>query len=349
MKFLFIGDPHIKNDNSEDIDLLMKEIKRIYDITSPDAIIIAGDVMHYHEKIYTPSLNKSLDFIRFLSNLAFTYIIVGNHDYENNSQFLTENHWMNALKKWDRIKIVDNVVNETDFMLVPYVFTGRFIEALETQTDMLEWQKKKVIFAHQEFKGCKMGSILSTDGDVWLDEYPQIVSGHIHDNQRVGSNIYYPGTPLHHSFGDSDTKVLCMVEITDQSKYPVITDYTLNVPKKQIIKTTLRELSDKKELKDFLRKIDDNIEKNKIKVKIEGTTDEFKMFKETKEYKQLIEKGVKFQLLRENARLIETESAENEEKVGQFKQILEKLIDEDDAFVRQVYDELFGEELVIQF
>jgi hypothetical protein len=29
MHILFIGDPHIKNDNGEDVDILIHEIKRI--------------------------------------------------------------------------------------------------------------------------------------------------------------------------------------------------------------------------------------------------------------------------------------------------------------------------------
>jgi DNA repair exonuclease SbcCD nuclease subunit len=341
MKFLFIGDPHIKNDNSQEIDILIKEIERVFTLTRPDFIIIAGDVMHYHEKIYTPALNKSLDFIRAVSQLAFTYILVGNHDYENNSQFLSQNHWMNALKKWDRVKIVDDVVNETDYMLVPYVFPGRFVEALETKTDMLEWKRKKVIFAHQEFKGCKMGSILSTEGDSWGVDDPQVVSGHIHDNQKVG-NVYYPGTPLHHTFGDNDEKVLCVVDISTNNVN--ITDYPLNVPKKQIMKASLRELTSKKELKDFVQRIEENMSA-KIKVKIDGTTEEFRLFKETREYKELVEKGVKFQLQREKGHISENEEVK---EVGHFKDILEKMVDEDEEMVRELYDELFGEEMVIQ-
>ena len=64
MKILFIGDPHIKNDNHEEIDILITELKKICEKHKFDRIIIGGDLMHYHERIFTQSLNKSLDFVK---------------------------------------------------------------------------------------------------------------------------------------------------------------------------------------------------------------------------------------------------------------------------------------------
>ena len=42
-----------------------------------------------------------------MSEISTTYILVGNHDLINNQQFLSTNHWMNALKDWPNIFIVD--------------------------------------------------------------------------------------------------------------------------------------------------------------------------------------------------------------------------------------------------
>jgi hypothetical protein len=91
---------------------------------------------------------------------------------------------MNSLKNWNNIQIVDKVIDKDYYMLCPSVFPGRFIEAIETETK--HCRKKKLIFAHQEFKGCKMGAIVSTVGDEWEEKYPFIISGHFHDNQKVG-------------------------------------------------------------------------------------------------------------------------------------------------------------------
>jgi DNA repair exonuclease SbcCD nuclease subunit len=332
MKFLFIGDVHIKTDNSEEIDILIQEIDRICSEEKYDYIIVGGDVMHYHERLFTQCLNKSLFFLNKLSKITYTYVLVGNHDYVNNSEFLTENHWMNSLKKLDNIKIVDNVLEFEDFILCPYVYPGRFVEALETKTK--NWMNKKIIFCHQEFKNCKMGAITSIDGDDWKEEYPYIVSGHIHDNQKVGKNIYYPGSPLQHSFGDSDTRVLCNISLfKDKKKINIedIIDIPLNVPKKRIIKTNLENLKNLKNIKDT---------NQKIKIKLDVSNEEFKLFKETKDYKDLINNGVKIQINKKKMVENKDKKDEREDKDTNFTYLLESMIDNDEEMVREIYNEV---------
>lgn len=346
MKFLFIGDVHIKTDNSEEIDILMTEIERVCLEEKYDYIVVGGDVMHYHERLFTQCLNKSLYFLNKLSRIAYTYVLVGNHDYINNSEFLTENHWMNSLKTVNNLKIVDTVLEEDDFIMCPYVYCGRFIEALETKTK--KWMDKKLIFAHQEFRGCKMGAIISTEGDEWKEDYPFVISGHIHDNQKIGSNIYYPGTPLQHSFGDSDIRVLCNISLNSHSKIPEIVDIPLNVPKKRIVKTNLINL------KNIAKTIISNTTNStdSIKIKLDVSNEEFKLFKETKEYKQLMNSGVKIQInkKRENKddRKEDVEKDMNRDNGEEnFTYILENMIETDEKLVQDLYNEIVLNKILI--
>jgi hypothetical protein len=343
MKLLLIGDPHIKTENLDDIDILLNELKRILSASTYDAVVVLGDVMHYHERLFTPALNKSLYFIDTLRKFAFTYVLVGNHDAINNSIFLTDQHWMNALKSWDNVKIVDTVVSTPDFMLCPYVPPGRLIEALETGGDQQEWQSKRLIIAHQEIKGCKMGAIVSTEGDEWKDEYPYLISGHIHDNQHVGRKVYYPGTPLQHSFGDSDTRIVCQIEWADGADDDItFTDLPLNVPQKQIAKATIQTI------KSICVKHSNH---NKLKIKLDATPVEFSAFKQTKEYKELVEKGIKIQLQKEKysgdtENRVSSDDAKNENH-DNFVQILEQLVGEDEKLVRSLYNEVLLDKLVL--
>ena len=334
MKILFIGDPHIKQDNNEEVDILIHEIDRICSTEHFDSIIIGGDIMHYHERLFTQALNKSLEFIKKLGTIAFTYVMVGNHDYINNSQFLTDNHWMNALKYWENVKIVDQVIEEPFFIICPYVSPGRFIEALETRTK--KWQDKKIIFAHQEFKGCKMGSIVSLEGDEWSDEYPHIISGHIHDNQRI-SNIYYPGTPLQHAFGDSDTRVLCSIECKDSlmecKDSLIIKDIPLNVPRKRIISSSIKDIKDIKNSKEL---------NHNTKIKLDASQEEFKLFKDTIEYKELIEKGIKIQLQKKKEKIENVEA-----DFSNFAQLLDTIVKNDEPLVKKLYDEIILNKIFI--
>lgn len=360
-KFLFIGDVHVKTDNSEEIDILLFEIERISKNLDIDYIIVGGDVMHYHERLFTQCLNKSIGFLKKLTEITYTYVLVGNHDYINNSEFLSENHWMNSIKNWKNLKIVDDVVEEKEFILCPYVYPGRFIEAIETKTK--EWMDKKIIFAHQEFKGCKMGAIVSVDGDNWDDNYPYVVSGHIHDNQKVGNNIYYPGSPLQHAFGDSEKRVLCYIDIDkideiDEINYkiPKIQDIPLNVPKKRIVKANLsniKELLKKESLRDNkdVKDVKDvkDIKEDNIKIKLDVTNEEFKLFKETKEYKELLNKGIKIQInkRKESKSKDGNENGDGNENKEDFMSILESMVKNDEPMVKSLYDEIIQNKILI--
>jgi DNA repair exonuclease SbcCD nuclease subunit len=317
MKILFIGDPHIKTDNHIDVDILLSELEKICQSITFDLIIVGGDVMHYHERIFTQALNKTLHFIKTLSKYAHIDILVGNHDMINNQQFLTSNHWLNVFSE-KNISVIDKPIKKQIdkfiFMLCPYVFPGRFIEALETVDK--NWQECNVIFAHQEFKGCKMGSIISVEGDEWKQEYPQIISGHIHDNQII-NNIYYPGTPLQHSFGDSEKRIVCYIDENNK-----IINLDLNVPKKKIVKATLSTLPEIKE--------------TSMKIKLSATQEEFKLFKQSDQYKEYIDKGVKIQL--------EKTKSEIHSDQKTFQTILDDLILKDgNSLLKKIYKSIINE------
>ena len=215
VKVLFIGDPHIKVSNLLEIELLIDGLKKICSEHNPDLIIIAGDMLDDHEKIWTVALNKAYNMIDILRDFADLYILVGNHDYISNIQFLSENHWMNAIKKWDGVTIVDKILHKIIknelFVFTPYVTNGRFIEALDTGT--ANWRDASCIFAHQEFFGCKMGAITSISGDTWDETYPFVISGHIHSKQYVQNNIYYPGSALQIAFGESEKNVIPLITL----------------------------------------------------------------------------------------------------------------------------------------
>ena len=344
MRILFIGDPHVKTDNHDAIALLLLETERVlreiadeFTNSKVDAIVVAGDVLHYHERLFTPALNCALAFLDRLRRLAKTYVLVGNHDAINNSIFLTDQHWMNALKSWDNLVVVDRVLVGEGWMMCPYVPPGRFIEALETRCPPEEWQRSRIIFAHQEFRGCKMGAITSVDGDEWRPEWPLVLSGHIHDRQRVAPNIYYPGAPLQHAFGDSDTRVLCSIEWGTEGA-PVIRDYPLRVPTKKIVKTeSAAALTESVER--ILAQHSDN---TAVKVKAEMSSEEFSVFKKTEAYRQMMDKGVRIQLMAAPKAEIDQQGV-----TGTFSERLQSLVEADEELVRSLYEEVVLEKMVI--
>ena len=82
------------------------------------------------------------------------------------------------------------------------------------------WELADCIFAHQEFRGCKMGKEISK-GDEWNAEYPLVISGHIHDYQIVGKNILYPGSSIQHTYTETHNKRIWLVDWDKECENPM--------------------------------------------------------------------------------------------------------------------------------
>lgn len=288
-RVLFVGDPHFKIKNVEYIPLFVSRIVGIVESNILDFVVVAGDLLDNHDRVDVEPLNLAIQFIDLLRKKIKTFVLVGNHDYKNNQQFLTDHHWMNALKCWDNVTIVDEVVEYTtdgfSFLFVPYVPPGRFEEALKTKYDQVNYSKNfKAIFAHQEFFGCKMGPIESKCGDKWDENWPMVISGHIHNKQWSQSNIYYPGSAMQHAFGQSIENTVPILTFTnDELSYEEI---DLKMPK-----LTIKYLSVEDVMKPLKFK---NKEFRKYKIVLHSTcTEEFQTFKKTLRYKQLLDEGFK--------------------------------------------------------
>jgi DNA repair exonuclease SbcCD nuclease subunit len=201
----------------------------------------------------------------------------------NNQQFLSENHWMGAMKEWDNVVIVDKVISDVfngeKFVFIPYVFPGRFVEALNTMED--DWHDASCIFAHQEFSGCKMGAIISVEGDKWPLTNPHVISGHIHSRQIPQPNIYYSGSAMQHAFGESEKNIIAYLTFKN-SEYER-EEINLSLPRKKIIYMDADDIDD--------YEIPDT--EDKLKITVSGVYDQFKAFKKTKKYKDILEKGIK--------------------------------------------------------
>ena len=330
LNILFVGDPHIQVANIPEVELLIERLINLATEKQPDLIILAGDLLHTHERLHTLALNKAYEMVDSMRLISKTYVLVGNHDYIQNQQFLTENHWMNGMKEWDNCVIVDKVVTETvqgeKLVFVPYVSPGRFEEALGTSSE--EWRGASCIFAHQEFAGCKMGAIVSVEGDKWPLDYPDIVSGHIHSRQIPQKNIYYPGAAMQHAFGESEKNVIALLTVQDGSYEKEEID--LRLPRKKIV------YMDVEDLEDYEPPATDD----KIKVTLSGNYEQFKALKKTRKYKKVIESGVKVVFKPKKVVGADAKQEQGSEDTS-FRTILSNLVTaEKDPYVSQAYESI---------
>lgn len=341
---LFIGDPHFQISNIQEVDLFLEKIINLATKKNPDIIVIAGDILHTHERLHTLALNKAYELIDNMRKITKTYVLVGNHDYINNQQFLTNNHWMNGLKEWNNTIIVDNVIKETNnnekFIFVPYVPPGRFEEALKTLKD--EWINASCIFAHQEFAGCKMGAIVSIEGDKWDIKNPIVISGHIHSKQQPQKNIYYSGSAMQHAFGESEKNIIAFFSFT-KDQYE-LEEIDLELPRKKIVYMNVEEIDTY------------NIPEteDQIKVTLKGDYNEFKAVKKTKKYKNLVDKGVKVVFKPQKEKVIQNNTEEKVESNNttdtSFNKILSNIINEQkNPYLLQSYELIInGKEMKIE-
>lgn len=315
---LVFGDLHFKIDNVEESKIFRKRTQALLDAEKDiDMIVLLGDILHYHEKLHCAPMNEFTYFLQVLLSINVPIIIlVGNHDMINHKQFLTTEHWMNILKSHENIMVVDTPYHQTyqktyhqklELYFCPYVPVGRFKEALDELKDDTIYSQNEdhLVFAHQEFYGCKMGAIESESGDKWDENWSSVISGHIHDSQWVGTNVFYTGSAMQSGYSNHISKIYLLhmdhekqfniqkegIEIDKESKK--ITEriwcrrMIFRVPKK-ITKTETVQT-----LKHHFNEIMSMATSNEIKIQLKCTIEEFKAFKSSKQYKEIMSKNIK--------------------------------------------------------
>jgi len=332
MQIVAIGDTHFKVDNMNIVDKLIEEIVSKLTLLKPDLIVLLGDILHDHERLHTLALNRALDFINKLRNISKVFVLVGNHDMINHDQFLSDQHWMNALKQWDNVCIVDKVEHlecsdiNANFLFCPYVAPGRFQEALETHE--FDWRESDIIFAHQEFKGCKMGAIISEDGDEWDIDDPFVISGHIHSKQSPQDNIMYPGSSMQVAYGESNENIILIVDYNDGEIE--LTEQILNIPRKRIVYIDT----------DSFDQYEPPTTEDEIKITIKGKYTDFKAIKKTSKYKKLVKLGFKISYKHEK---LDITTDKKKAEVKDFTNVLESLVkSSSDEFLNKAYDKLLN-------
>lgn len=333
MKIIAVGDPHFQINNIKEVQIFIESFIEFLKKEDPDICILLGDILHTHERLHTIPLNEAYNFVDRCRQICPTYVIVGNHDMINNQVFLTDKHWMNGMKEWENVTIVDDVhhlrIKNRHFVLVPYVPPGRFEEALNTGED---WKNTDCIFAHQEFYGCKMGAIESKEGDKWSEDYPPVVSGHIHSNQTIG-NVYYCGSAMQHAFGESERNIIPVLTWTDtDTKMYKLREEDLNMPRKKIIRLKPTQIEN--------YDIKDTVHKEKLTVKAD--LEWFKAFKKTQKYKDIINSGRRVVFKPDTNLNINTEEY-SDTKERSFTKIIDDLVTkENNEDLTSLYREVIG-------
>lgn len=330
MKCLIIGDPHYKKDNREITELMEKAIDRVLIKNKVDFIVVLGDILDQYGQYNVYARTHCVKWLTHLSQCAETWVLIGNHDRPNNSDFLSDFHPFPNMDN-ENLHFVHKVVKtkkeDKTLIFVPYVKEGRFFEALSTvEID----EKIDCIFAHQEFKGCDLREgIISDHGDD-IDkikfEYEIIISGHIHKKQILNAGkIVYPGTPYFAYANEPGDQKGVMIYDFSTLRHKFI---DLNLPKPESlifdVDTFLDENLEDLYTEEFIKN---------ITIIIKDTRDKWNTLIKTEKYKSCKLKIVFRQILSNNKIVMK------EYKSLSFYERLSKRMENDER-IRRVYNEV---------
>src|SRR3990167_8585191 len=92
MRIFVLGDPHFKKDNLHIFEGICNEILSIIDERKPDLCVCLGDTLDTHDRIYLRAQTMAMRFFADIARRCPLIILIGNHDRENNSDFMSKVH-----------------------------------------------------------------------------------------------------------------------------------------------------------------------------------------------------------------------------------------------------------------
>lgn len=207
MRILRIGDPHIKPSNLEESEKLMHFINDQIFTRKPDRVEILGDLFHTHSIVRLEVLEFWVEWIDvLLAHEIDLYILIGNHDRANTSEFAPSFELAFKHIRNKHLKIVNYPRAEGPFAYVSHYHDQEvFVEVANKCAE----QGAKVLVCHQTFKDAEYeNGFYAPDGiDYERLNFDTIISGHIHTRQVIkkgNKTVIYPGTPKWDTISDAN-------------------------------------------------------------------------------------------------------------------------------------------------
>jgi len=221
---LIIGDAHLKISN---IDVARDFISQSLDLIRAgkyDKVILLGD--QYDSFAIIRSEIQSLWTSFFTSAIQYTNVIalVGNHDLSGVDGGTNP---MEPFKAYPRVKIVDEPQQTDGIYYAPFMRDNAAFEAYCRSIPA-----GSVLICHQSFNGAQFeNGFYDPHGadPACVAHLSAVISGHVHKRQHF-LNIWYPGTPFQHSFGDAGEKKLIHEVTLEPTGYSAVAPLSLNLP-----------------------------------------------------------------------------------------------------------------------
>lgn len=195
MRSLRVGDPHARPNNLVEMAKLMDFVLETARAKRVDQIEFLGDLFHTHAVLRLEVQEFWTKYLRLISHVIPTVVLVGNHDLSGNyNSTFSALSIFNLLEGSSWLNIVEEPKTDGIFGYLPYIHDHKtFIDSANKLAD----QGAKVLVCHQTIQGSRYESgFYAADGvptGDWSKRFVHIVSGHIHSEQSF-ENVIYPGT-----------------------------------------------------------------------------------------------------------------------------------------------------------
>lgn len=220
MKYLVIGDLHAQIGNLEDTEKILQFLSEI--CKKAGIVVFLGDMYHTHSVIRQEVVNLFRKYLpKIFGNVQFgkPHVLVGNHDYVGPT-----NTSMNSisLTLGDVVHVVDGPY--TDGCGGSYMpFTPNNDEFVERANKI----RSDVLFCHQTFDSAKFenGFYAPNGVDQGKLMARNVVSGHIHKQQKIGK-VFYVGTPRALTANDyNEDKGVFLLDLNEETGELSIAEY----------------------------------------------------------------------------------------------------------------------------
>lgn len=227
-RILVIGDQHHCKRSASIIkpmdDGILDTIKKY----KPDHTVFLGDTHDGFRHADIVYQSASTEFFAACTKLCPITILVGNHDIETKSQFMSPVHSLSGLRHYWPINLVDAKcvefkVGGIPFQAVPYCPNGRLKEGLDTIEN--KTCDPIATFCHQEIDGCSIGKQTLSGGDRWPETHGLGVGGHIHHHhvmKNTSGQVYflYTGSPYQDKIDESIDKSISLLTFVESDTCP---------------------------------------------------------------------------------------------------------------------------------
>ena len=215
IKFLFLTDTHIKEDNGELVINTCKHAVKLSIKHRCDAIIHGGDWLDSRRQASISTIETLHTCFDILQQCYGTfYSMSGNHDKSDQS---IPKSFVSAITMYDEhFEEPTRILDMID--LYPYYPEHDYPETGFTDT------KGKIAICHAAFVGANNLGYKSSHGlDAnWFSEnYALTLVGHFHNRHKLRDNVIYTGSTAQASFGEDEFKGFTIVEIDEDGEIDI--------------------------------------------------------------------------------------------------------------------------------